>query len=202
MHDFGGSIGLDYALNYPENVRRLVLFNTWMWPFDDVAAIRASKLMHSPIGKLLYTRLNFSPRVMVKAAWGDKRTLTPALHQHYTAVQPSPQERYGMWVLAREVLDAAPWWQSQWERRAGIAGIPALLLWGMRDPTIKPASLARWQSCLNDVRVVMFPTAGHFVQEEQPTAVSAAVREFLAGQIGDEQLTRSAQSTLTPHAEH
>jgi len=57
---------------------------SWMWPFDDPATIRASKLMRGPIGKLLYTRLSFSPRVIVKAAWGDKRTLTAALHRHYT----------------------------------------------------------------------------------------------------------------------
>jgi haloalkane dehalogenase len=183
VHDFGGSIGLDYALDHPQNVRGLVLFNTWMWPLDDPAAIRTGKLMHGPLGKLLYTRLNFSPRVIVKAAWGDKRSLTPALHRHYTAVHSTAQERYGMWMFAREVLDAAPWWQSQWERRARIADIPTLLLWGMRDPAIKPASLARWQSFLTDARTVTFPTTGHFVQEEQPAAVTAAMREFLAQQI-------------------
>jgi haloalkane dehalogenase len=188
VHDFGGSIGLDYALNNPENVRRLVLFNTWMWPFDDPAAIRAAKFMRGPIGKLLYTRLNFSPRVIVKAAWGNKRTLNAALHRHYTAVHSTAQERYGMWILAREVLDAAPWWQSQWERRARIADIPALLLCGMRDPAITPANLARWQSFLTDARAVTFPTAGHFVQEEHAAAVSAAMRQFLAGQLEDEKL--------------
>jgi len=33
VHDYGGPIGLAYALDHPENVRRLVLFNTWMWSF-------------------------------------------------------------------------------------------------------------------------------------------------------------------------
>jgi haloalkane dehalogenase len=172
-----------------------------MWPFDDPAAIRASKLMRGPIGKLLYTRLNFSPWVIVKAAWGDKHTLTPALYRHYTAVHTTPQERYGMWILAHEVLDAGPWWQSQWERRARITGIPALLLWGMRDPAIKQVNLARWQSCLTNARTVTFPTAGHFVQEEQPGAVSAAVRKFLTGQIEDQHLARSTQTALTLNAE-
>ena len=35
VHDFGGPIGLAYALERPDNVRRLVLFNTWMWSFAD-----------------------------------------------------------------------------------------------------------------------------------------------------------------------
>lgn len=191
-HDFGGSIGLSYAIDHPENVSRMVLFNTWMWPFDDPTALRVGKLMGGPIGKLLYTRLNFSPRVIVKGAWGDKRTLTPALHRHYTAVHPTPQDRYGMWMLAREVVEAAPWWQSLWDRRDRIADIPALLLWGMRDPAIKPDNLARWQGCLNDAQTITFPATGHFVPEEQPAAVGAAVGEFLAQHAGSAALARSA----------
>jgi len=31
VHDYGGPIGLAYAIDHPENVCRLVLFNTWMW---------------------------------------------------------------------------------------------------------------------------------------------------------------------------
>ena len=31
LHDFGGPFGLSYALERPDNVRSLVLMNTWMW---------------------------------------------------------------------------------------------------------------------------------------------------------------------------
>src|SRR5688572_6908616 len=30
VHDFGGPIGLHYALEHPENIKRLVIINTWM----------------------------------------------------------------------------------------------------------------------------------------------------------------------------
>ncbi len=33
--------------------------------------------MAGPIGRFLYTRMNVSPRVLLKAAFGDKRKLTP-----------------------------------------------------------------------------------------------------------------------------
>ena len=37
VHDFGGPIGLAYALERPENVRALVIFNTWMWSLERFA---------------------------------------------------------------------------------------------------------------------------------------------------------------------
>jgi haloalkane dehalogenase len=33
-HDVGGPIGLSYAIEHPEDVDALVLFNTWMWSLD------------------------------------------------------------------------------------------------------------------------------------------------------------------------
>lgn len=84
VHDFGGPIGLSYATARPERVRALVLFNTWMWSLRGTSADRISRLMAGRIGRWLYTRANLSPRVLLKAAYGDKRRLTPAIHQHYT----------------------------------------------------------------------------------------------------------------------
>ena len=31
VHDFGGPIGLSYAIENPEKVSRLVIMNTWLW---------------------------------------------------------------------------------------------------------------------------------------------------------------------------
>jgi len=76
VHDFGGPIGLAYAIRHPDNVRGLVLFNTWMWSLAGTPAERLSRLFSGSLGRFLYTRLNFSPRVILKAAFGDKRKLT------------------------------------------------------------------------------------------------------------------------------
>ena len=35
VHDYGGPIGLPLALAADTRVARLILLNTWMWPFDD-----------------------------------------------------------------------------------------------------------------------------------------------------------------------
>lgn len=35
--DLGGGMGLQHALEHPANVKRIVLYNTWMWPLNDDA---------------------------------------------------------------------------------------------------------------------------------------------------------------------
>lgn len=64
VHDFGGPIGLSYAIEKPENVKRLIILNTFMW--SSLRYEVGGRLLGSPIGKSLYLRLNFSVRVMMK----------------------------------------------------------------------------------------------------------------------------------------
>lgn len=181
VHDFGGPIGLSYAIEHPDNVSALVLFNTWMWSLVGTPAERASNFMAGPVGRFLYKRLNFSPRVLVKAAFGDKQKLTREVHRHYVEAFPAPASRQGPWVLAKELIGSSEWYEKLWQRRERIADKPALLLWGMKDPTFKSDSLARWREVLRNARVVECAEAGHFVPEEAPGEAAVEMRAFLAG---------------------
>jgi pimeloyl-ACP methyl ester carboxylesterase len=179
VHDFGGPIGLSYAIAHPDNVRALVLFNTWLWPLRGTRAERVSRFMAGRIGRWLYTRANFSPRVLLQMAFADKRALTRDVHRHYLAPFPSPSTRVAPWTLATELIASSDWFASLFKDRERIAQMPALVLWGMKDPAFTPADLARWQTILRAARFVEFPEAGHFVQEEAPAAAIAEIRAFL-----------------------
>lgn len=179
VHDFGGPIGLAYALRRPKNVRALVLFNTWMWSLEENRAARmASRLAASPIGRFLYRRLNFSPRMLIPAVMGDRKKLSKEEHRHYTAPFPTSRERTGPWVLAKELIGSSDWYRGLWERRDRIADKPALLLWGIKDPTFAADTLDRWREALPAAEVETFPEAGHFVQEEVD-GLGATVRGFI-----------------------
>jgi haloalkane dehalogenase len=182
VHDFGGPIGLPYAIAHPENVARLVLFNTWLWPMDDdPAKARPARLMGGPIGRFLYTRLNFSPRFIIPLAWGDRTTLTAALKRQYVDAFPTPAQRFGTWGMAREVLGASEWLAQHWAQRERIAQIPALLLWGPRDPVVGDA-LGRWQQVFANARSHSFPQAGHFVPDEARDEVARILLAELAAE--------------------
>lgn len=180
VHDFGGPIGLSYAIEHPENISALVLFNTWMWSLeDDPATRRASKIASSGLGKLLYTRANFSPRVLLKALYGDKSKLTREIHRHYTRAFPDASQRQGPWTLARELVGSSAWYEGLWDRRDRIAGKPALILWGLKDSAFKEQHLQRWKELFHRGEVLPFPETGHFVQEEEAEGLAPIILQFL-----------------------
>jgi haloalkane dehalogenase len=181
LHDFGGPIGLAYALEHPENVRGLVLMNTWMWSLrGDPHFELFRRLMGGALGRFLYLRMNFSTRVIMRSAYGDRRKLTPRIHEQYLRALPTPAARQGTWAYAQALLGASDWFDSLWQRRERIASIPTLLLWGMRDVAFREKELRRLEALFAQARTVRFPDAGHFPQEERPAEVAAEIRAHLA----------------------
>ena len=76
-----------------------------------------------------------------------------------------------------------------WTLTPGLAGarveVPALFVAGAGDPVLGMAPIDAMRSHTADLRdVVMVPGAGHWVQQERPEAVNAALLRFLAG-LGD-----------------
>ncbi|HEU4368844.1 MAG TPA: alpha/beta fold hydrolase [Methylomirabilota bacterium] len=77
VHDFGGPIGLAYALEHPENVRGLVLFNTWMWSLRGARQYeRVDRVLSGRAGRFLYERLSFSVNVVFRHAVAERTRYT------------------------------------------------------------------------------------------------------------------------------
>ncbi len=84
VHDYGGPIGLACAIDHPENVRRLILFNTWMWSWDGDRRMEwFGRILGGPLGRFLYERVGFSVRVMLRHAIADHRRYTRGTERHY-----------------------------------------------------------------------------------------------------------------------
>jgi len=183
VHDYGGPIGLPLCLRHPERVKRLILFNTWMWSFaGDRDMEGKAKLAGGGFGRFLYRHANFSLQVITPMAYGDRRKLTPAIHRQYLERFPDAWSRGTvLWALARAILGSSAYYDSLWHERARLSGRPALLVWGKKDPAFPPYQLARWRETLPDARVVELPGAGHWPHEEEPERVTSEVRAFLGG---------------------
>ena len=64
------------------------------------------------------------------------------------------------------------------ERLASL-DVPVLLVWGMRDPVFQPIFLDQWREVYPRAETAELPDASHFLVEDDPDRVTAAIERFL-----------------------
>lgn len=186
VHDFGGPIALDWALDHPERLARLVIVNSFAWsPASDPSMRRPARLIGGRLGRLAYRHLNFSQRVIMPAAYTDKRRLTPAIHAQYLNVFPDADSRERvLFALAQSLSGSEQFFSSLEQRliaqRDALATVPTTLMWGMRDPAFGAGARKRWRRLLPHAQPKCFEDAGHWPHEEVPDAFVRVLRESLA----------------------
>lgn len=179
VHDFGGPIGLAAAIAQPQRIKQLVMFNTWLWETESNPDIKkVDKLINSMLGNFLYLRLNFSPRVLLKKGFSDKKKLPKKIHQQYIKPFPNKASRQSLLNLGKALRGSSDWYQQQWEKLSSIEQLPWLILWGTKDEFITTEHLTKWTQRLTHAEVKKF-NCGHFVQEEKTAEAIAAMEKFL-----------------------
>jgi pimeloyl-ACP methyl ester carboxylesterase len=167
-------------LEEPTRVRAVVLLNTWFWPHGDDARVRRlSRLVASPLGRLLYLGLNASPRWLVPASFARRERLSRQVHRHY--VQPFARRgtRRAPFVLGCELAGSDPFYARLWAGREALRRVPVTLVWGMADPAFGAPYFERLAGELPHATTIALPEVGHFPQEEAPERVNAALQSAL-----------------------
>lgn len=181
VHDFGGPIALPLALEPGSRITRLLVLNSWMWPSEgDPTIARIDRLVRSALGRFLYLRLGFSARVILPAAFANKQRLTPAIRAHYHGPLSSVPARAGTYAMALALKGGDAEYAALWAERARIAALPLEIVWGARDPALTAQQRMRWEATFPEAPLTLLDDAGHFVAEERPDAVIAAVRRLTA----------------------
>lgn len=165
--DWGGPIGLSYAIDHPDRIKNLVITNTWLWSVKNDWYYQAfSKFVGGPIGKILIDLRNFFARDIVRMASGKKPS--KEVHNHYLKPLENKHERKGSWVFPGQVVGSWEWLDSLWDRRDAMKDKKILLVWGLRDIAFREKELKTWSKAFPNAKVVRFKDAGHFIAEEMP----------------------------------
>ena len=179
VHDFGGPIGLQYATDHPENIKRLIVLNSWMWPLRGEKALQqAVQLFGSPLGKALYLYFNFSAKVLLPRAFHNSKILNKSLHNQYLKPLDSPGHRIGTWRFAKDLITMQEWFAKLWSKHMVLNQKPVLIIWGKYNSFTTNTFLYKWHIHFPQARIITLE-AGHFVQEEKPEEVLQAIQEFL-----------------------
>ncbi|MEI7648112.1 MAG: alpha/beta fold hydrolase [Methanomicrobiales archaeon] len=178
--DWGGPVGLSYALNHPEKIKNIVITNTWLWSVRSDWYFQAfSRFMGGPVGRWLIKNRNFFADTIVRSAFGDKSRLTPLIHAHYLMPLSRPDERKGSWVFPGQIIGSSDWLQSLWDKRDLLQSKKILIAWGMKDIAFRKKELKMWMSAFPQARVVRFEDAGHFVPEEKPEELIGEMKKLI-----------------------
>jgi len=178
--DWGGPIGLSYALNHPEKIKNIVIMNSWLWSVrSDWYYNVFSKFTGGPVGRWLIRRHNFFANTILRSTFGDKSKLTPKIHAQYLMPLSKPDERKGNWVLPGQIIGSSNWLASLWEKRDLLAGKNVLIAWGMKDIAFRKKELKTWIDAIPKARVVRFEDAGHFIPEEKPDELIAEIKDLI-----------------------
>jgi haloalkane dehalogenase len=173
--DWGGPISMAVGTDRADRVRGIVLGNTWFWPADDPTTKMFSKVMGSRPMQWAILQRNFFVERLIPA--GTATSLSGPVMAHYRGVQPTPDARSGVARMPKEILAARP----LLERLAGdvptkLGSKPTLLTWGMKDFAFKPGrNIPRMRATFSDHVLVELPAAKHFIQEDAPEEIAAAI---------------------------
>ncbi len=179
VNDFGGPIGLAAGMEHSDKIKSVVLFNSWLWETkNDQDVQKIDKIINSWLGKSLYLYFNFSPKVLLKQGFSEKKNLSKKIHRHYTKPFPTKDSRVPLLNVAKALVGASDWYQAQWEQLDLLADKAWLILWGMDDQFLSAHYLEKWKERLPQAKIEEF-ACGHFVQEEKTQASISAIRNFM-----------------------
>ena len=174
--DWGGPISMAVAVERADRVRGIVLGNTWFWPADTLTMKAFSRVMSSPPLQHVILHRNFFWELIPA---GTARRPSAAVMAHYRGVQPSAAARLGVAEMPKQILAARPLLaRLAREVPAKLGAKPALLVWGMKDFAFRPGPMIpRMRTTFPDHILVELPNAKHFIQEDAPDQIAAAIIE-------------------------
>jgi len=180
VHDIGGPIGFEWAIRNPQRVRSLTALNTLVdattfhrpWPMHPfsirgVGELWLRSMMRLPFRKIYYL-----------AGIGDRTAVSAAeVDAHHSLLKRDDSGRAFLRIMRGFELSEA-------KERFFFEGLaerpyPAQVVWGENDRMLDAKRMSEVQRALGVEQATLLP-AKHFLQEDQPAAVAAAIASLAA----------------------
>jgi len=186
--DWGGPIGLSWAVAHPQRVEQLFILNTFAhrppWPVPIPLPLR---LFRAPgTGEVLVKGLNMFVRgFLFRAGVTHPERLTTAVRRAYLAPHPDWASRTAMLAFPRQIPSGpdGPVSELAGTLEAGLrrnfAGRQVAIAWGMKDPAFTPRWLQLWLQTFPHADVLRLPDAGHYLQEDAHERIIPELLRFL-----------------------
>lgn len=185
-HDWGGAVAWSLALSHPDRVENLVIVNS---PFRRLDLRRGWHMLFFNLPILPELAFTFGGGRLVEALI----RLASARRDRFPA-EAMAEYRASLRGLERQRSAFAYYRATTRTYLRGMLPGPlgrrpsashrkvevrTLVAWGMRDPVLPGHLLDGMERGVQDLTVVRLADAGHFVPEEDPAGLAAAIGSFL-----------------------
>ncbi len=180
LHDWGGPIGLGYAVAQPENVSRLLLTNTWAFPIPNPKSFRlpfGARICGSRLGAMLDSLLGLS---ITSALSHGTRKADDMMLEGYKY----PSHSLAGWIGPRAFWRMLPPTGSADQELEHLhSQLPRItaqvdIVWGGRDSMLTRLPAYMLRDSLKNARQPSFVEAApHYVAEDAPEALATKLLE-------------------------
>jgi len=185
LHDWGGFIGMAYALRHPERIGRFIVMNTAAFlpprgkpipmtlklirilrPLATFAVLGFNLFAYGALFKNSYKGLANDVKSGLIAPYNcwKNRIATLKFVQDIHLVEKNPS--YG---IVKQIDDGLE----------SFTNFPMLIFWGEHDFVFDHDYLSEWQRRFPEAEVHRFPDAGHYVLEDVPEKIIPLTQDFL-----------------------
>lgn len=208
--DWGGPISLRYAIQHKENVRALVILNTFIERFPENHKERKQQgIITGPLppGFTFLFKGGFYSSFLIrhldifrKFVWmkwrtgnpsillgsGFRRPVDPRAMENYLKIHDKPAKRAGLVTFPKMIPDRADHPEAEYvneiRRQLEQWDLPVQLIWADGDMAWKPDEGVRIAQAVPNGSFYLVNNAGHFLQEDAGEEVAEQMISFLKAQ--------------------
>ena len=187
-HDWGGVIALQFPIDYPQACDRLIVMNaplirSWYWQRRNYPANLYALVMHVPFlaKRRMWGDIDASVRQIVRGVSSDSEALTEADYEEFARALKQP----GAIDAAMKYYSDIYWpdWFLTWPDRNKRIECPTQFIWGAQDRAVRLEFMEEAAERVDSLSTHIVADAGHWVQQEQPEEVTAAMLAFLSNSL-------------------
>jgi haloalkane dehalogenase len=185
VHDWGGMIGLAWAVRHPERVARLVILNTAAFPMLPGKRLpwTLALVRNTALGAFLVLRLNAF--AVGATRFGVVQPLPAEVRRAFVAPYARPAQRIATLRFVQDIplgpddpsyatVDATG------AALGRLADKPTLICWGLKDFVFDADYLAEFRRRFPSAQVHAFERAGHYLLEDEHERIVPLIRRFLS----------------------
>lgn len=185
VHDWGGMIGMAWAVQHAEQIEKLVIMNTAAFPMPKEKRLPPALALarNSRLGAWLVLKCNAFAGAAARV--GFKQPVSQQVRAAYVGPYDSPANRIATLRFVQDIplsehdsgfdilLNTA-------EHLGKFSNLPCLVVWGERDFVFDQPFLDTWLKLFPQAQTIRLPDCGHYVLEDGGAELLEHIGQFIA----------------------